>query len=239
MRPGSRIREPRTMHFVLLAAFFVAIVFGPGLWVQHVMRRYSEPDDRYPGSGAELARHLLTRYGLEAVRVERTDAGDHYDPTAKAVRLTPANFDGHSLTAITVAAHEVGHALQDKQGFGPLRWRTRLVAATRNIERLGAGLLIASPFLGLLTRAPSVGILVFIGGLLSLGSSTLVHLVTLPTELDASFVRALPMLHKGDYLERADRPHARRILMAAALTYVSASLMSLLNIARWWAILRR
>lgn len=227
------------MHFILLAAFFVAIVFGPGLWVQHVMRRYSEPDDRYPGSGAELARHLLTRYGLEAVRVERTDAGDHYDPTAKAVRLTPANFDGHSLTAITVAAHEVGHALQDKQGFGPLRWRTRLVAATRNIERLGAGLLIASPFLGLLTRAPSVGILVFIGGLLSLGSSTLVHLVTLPTELDASFVRALPMLHKGDYLERADRPHARRILMAAALTYVSASLMSLLNIARWWAILRR
>lgn len=227
------------MHFVLLAAFFVAIVFGPGLWVQHVMRRYSEPDDRYPGTGAELARHLLTRHGLEAVRVERTDTGDHYDPNAKAVRLTPANFDGRSLTAITVAAHEVGHALQDKQGFGPLRWRTRLVAATRNIERLGAGLLIASPFLGLVTRAPSVGILVFIGGLLSLGSSTLVHLVTLPTELDASFVRALPMLRRGDYLERADRPHARRILMAAALTYISASLMSLLNIARWWAILRR
>lgn len=227
------------MHFVLLALLFVAIVFGPGLWVQHVMRRYSEPEDRYPGTGAELARHLLKRHGVHSACVERTDAGDHYDPKAKAVRLAPANFDGRSLTAITVAAHEVGHALQDKQGFAPLRWRTRLIGATRNAERLGAALLIASPFLGLVTRVPSVGILMFLGGLLSLGSSTLVHLVTLPTELDASFVRALPILHKGDYLERADRPHARRILMAAALTYVSASLMSLLNVARWWAILRR
>ena len=227
------------MHLVLLALFLAAIVFGPGLWVQHVMRRYSEPNDRYPGTGAQLARHLLTRHGLQSVRVERTDAGDHYDPKEKAVRLTPANFDGRSLTAITVAAHEVGHALQDNQGFPPLRWRTRLVAATRNAERLGAALLMASPFLGLLTRTPSVGILMFVGGLLSLGSSTLVHLVTLPTELDASFVRALPMLRRGDYLKRADRPHARRILMAAALTYVGASLMSLLNVARWWAILRR
>lgn len=227
------------MHLVLLALFFLAIVFGPGLWVQHVMRRYSEPNDRYPGTGAQLARHLLERHGLQSVRVERTDTGDHYDPKDKVVRLTPANFDGRSLTAITVAAHEVGHALQDKQGFAPLRWRTRLIGATRNAERLGAALLIASPFLGILARAPSVGILMFVGGLLSLGSSTLVHLVTLPTELDASFVRALPILHKGDYLKRADRAHARRILMAAALTYVAASLMSLLNIARWWAILRR
>lgn len=227
------------MHFVLLALFVAALVFGPGLWVQHVMRRYSEPNDRYAGTGAELARHLLDRHGLQSVRVERTDAGDHYDPKDKVVRLTPGNFDGRSLTAITVAAHEVGHALQDDRGFAPLRWRTRLIGATRNAERLGAALLIASPFLGMLTRAPSVGILMFAGGLLSLGSSTLVHLVTLPTELDASFVRALPILHRGDYLRRADRPHARRILMAAALTYVAASLMSLLNVARWWAILRR
>ena len=79
----------------------------------------------------------------------------------------------------------------------------------------------------------------FLGGLLSLGSSTLVHLVTLPTELDASFARALPILEKGNYLRPEDRPHARRLLKAPALTYVSASLMSLLDIARWWAILRR
>ena len=79
----------------------------------------------------------------------------------------------------------------------------------------------------------------FLGGLLSLGSATLVHLVTLPTELDASFARAMPMLEKGGVLIEGDQPHARRILRAAAMTYVSASLMSLLNIARWLVILRR
>jgi len=78
-----------------------------------------------------------------------------------------------------------------------------------------------------------------LGGLLSLGSTALVHLITLPTEFDASFGRALPMLRRGDYLYRMDDRHARSLLTAAALTYVSASLASLLNVARWWAILRR
>ena len=77
------------------------------------------------------------------------------------------------------------------------------------------------------------------GGLLTLGTATLVHLVTLPTELDASYRRALPMLDEAGILIEGDRPHAERILRAAALTYVAASLMSLLNVARWWAILRR
>ena len=81
--------------------------------------------------------------------------------------------------------------------------------------------------------------LLFGAGFLALATSTLVHLATLPTEFDASFGRALPMLDQHRILKRVDRPHARRLLRAAALTYVSASLMSLLNIARWWAILRR
>ena len=133
----------------------------------------------------------------------------------------------------------MGHALQDHLGYGPLHWRTRLVGATRNVERLGAALLMASPFLGMITRAPSAGVLTFLGGIATLGTSALVHLVTLPTELDASFGRAMPMLEKGEILRPGDEPHARRILTAAALTYVAASLMSLLNVARWWAILRR
>ena len=99
--------------------------------------------------------------------------------------------------------------------------------------------MMVSPFVGMLTRAPSVGILMFVGGLLTLGTATLVHLVTLPTEIDASFNRALPLLDEHDVLVDTDRPYARQILTAAALTYVAASLMSLLNVARWWAILRR
>ena len=227
------------MIYVVLGLVVLAVVFGPGLWVRHVMARYSEPAQRYPGTGAELVRHLAGQLDLPDLRVEQTDAGDHYDPQDKVVRLTSDKYNGRSLTAITVAAHEVGHALQDHQGFAPLRWRSRLVMSTRHVERIGAALLIGAPFLGVLSRAPSVGALMFLGGLLSLGSSTLVHLVTLPTELDASFARALPILEKGGILKTVDRPHAHRLLRAAALTYVSASLMSLLNIARWWALLRR
>lgn len=227
------------MPILVILLVIVAAVFGPGLWVQYVLKRYSKPDDRYSGTGAQLARHLLDRNGLHAVVVEATPDGDHYDPEAKAVRLTPANFDGRSLTAITVAAHEVGHALQDQQGYAPLRMRSKLVRTSRKFERLGAGVLLMSPFIGALTRIPALGVVMFGAGFLTLASSTLVHFVTLPTEFDASFARALPMLDRYDILKSVDRPHARRLLRAAALTYVAASLMSLLNIARWWAILRR
>jgi len=227
------------MHLVIGILVLLALVFGPGLWVRHVMRRYSEPANRYPGTGAELVRHLARELDLPNLRVEQTEAGDHYDPEDKVVRLTPDKYNGRSLTAITVAAHEVGHALQDRDGYPPLRWRTRLVKSMRGAERLGAALLMASPFIGLLTRAPAAGLLLFAGGLLTLGSSTLVHLVTLPTEFNASFSRALPALERGGILRRVDRPHARRLLAAAAFTYVAASLMSLLNVARWWALIRR
>jgi uncharacterized protein len=227
------------MHFLIILLLLLALVFGPGLWVQHVMRKYATPEDRYRGSGAELARYLLERRGIDGVSVEETERGDHYDPVARAVRLSPANYHGRSLTAITVAAHEVGHAVQDHAGFPPLRMRHRLVNLLGPVERLGAGILMASPFIAALTRAPALGMLLFLGGLLSLGTATLVHVVTLPTEVDASYRRALPMLEAHDILAPGDRPHAERILRAAAFTYVAASLMSLLNVARWWAILRR
>ncbi len=227
------------MPILIFLLIILAVVFGPGLWVRRVMDRYSEPEDRYSGTGAQLARHLLDKSGLDSVVVESTADGDHYDPDSKAVRLIEKNFNGHSLTAITVAAHEVGHALQDQEGYAPLRLRSQLVKAGRKFERLGAGVLLISPFIGTLTRAPLLGVVMFLAGFITLATSTLVHFVTLPTEFDASFSRALPMLDQYQILKKVDRPHARRLLMAAALTYVAASLMSLLNIARWWAILRR
>ncbi len=227
------------MPILIFVLIILAVIFGPGLWVRRVMNRYSKPEDRYSGTGAQLARHLLDKSGLDSVVVEVTAAGDHYDPDDKAVRLTEDKFSGHSLTAITVAAHEVGHAIQDRDGYAPLRLRSQLVRASRKFERLGAGVLLVSPFIGALTRAPALGVVMFVAGFITLGTSTLVHFATLPTEFDASFSRALPMLDQYGILKKVDRPHARRLLMAAALTYVAASLMSLLNIARWWAILRR
>jgi len=227
------------MSVIFLILVLLAIVFLPGLWVRRVMARYSAPEDRYAQTGEQLARHLLDKNGLQAVGVEVTAQGDHYDPDEKTVRLSEDKFTGRSLTAITVAAHEVGHAIQDANNYAPLRIRGHLVRASQKIERLGAGILLISPFVGALTRAPGLGIVMFAAGFITLATSTLVHFVTLPTEFDASFGRALPILREHNILKKADRPHARRLLTAAALTYVAASLMSLLNIARWWAILRR
>lgn len=227
------------MIYLVGIVIFLLLVFGPSLWVKRVLARYSHPKDRYPGTGGELARHLLDSLDLAQVTAEITDQGDHYDPDQKVVRLTADKFNGRSLTAITVAAHEVGHAHQDANGYRPLIWRTRLVKFLAPGERIGAAVLMLAPLVTLVTRAPLAGLLMLLGGFLVLGLGALVHFITLPMELDASFRRALPMLESGGYLKPGDKVHARRILRAAAFTYVSVSLMSLLNVGRWWAILRR
>lgn len=227
------------MFYLILVITITVLIVGPSYWVKHTLAKYSHPEDRYPGTGSELARILLDWANLQAVKVEVTEHGDHYDPIEKAVRLTADKFNGKSLTAITVAAHEVGHAIQDRDGYLPLKLRTRLVAIAAPAEKLGATILMIAPVITIITKAPSAGALFLLGGLLTLGAATVVHLVTLPMELHASFARALPMLEQGKYLIQGDEPHARKILRAAAWTYVSASLMTLLNIGRWWAILRR
>jgi len=227
------------MQYLVVIVLLLAIVVGPGLWVSAVMKRYHFPRDRYPRTGGETARALLDSQGLTGVRTEVTPAGDHYDPIAKSVRLSAENFNGRSLTALTVAAHEVGHALQDATGFRPLRMRTRLVRWAGPIEKVGAAMLMISPFGAALTRMPWLGIMTFLAGLATLATGILVHAVTLPTEFDASFGRALPLIREQALLRREDVPRARKLLTAAALTYVSGALQSLVNIARWWAILRR
>jgi Zn-dependent membrane protease YugP len=176
---------------------------------------------------------------MKHINVETTEKGDHYDPETKTVRLTPDNFNGKSLTAITVAAHEVGHAIQDHTGYQPLAERTRLVRFAQGAEKLGAVVMIGIPIATALTRTPAAGVLVLVAGMATMGISTLVHLLTLPVEWDASFRRALPVLQHGNYLSPDDMQGARRILIAAALTYVAASLASLLNLWRWIAFLRR
>lgn len=226
------------MHLILGALFLLGVVVLPGWWVKRVMQRYSEPTDRYPGTGAQLARHLLDKCGLESVAVEKTDQGDHYDPEDRVVRLTEANHDHASLTAITVAAHEVGHAIQHADGYQPLVARTRMVKAVQKFQRFGMILIAAMPVVLLALKLPSAGLMLLVAGLAALASGIVVHLVTLPTELDASFRRALPILVQGGYLKAEDRGPARRILTAAALTYVAASMMGLVNFWWWMRILR-
>lgn len=224
---------------VILLALVAAVIFLPQWWVKRVLSRYRTPADRYPRSGAQLARELLERLGLEAVKVERAEPGqDHYDPEARAVRLSPEHYDRGSLTAITVAAHEVGHAVQHADGYRPLIWRTRLVKSLTRLQRLGVILIALMPVVILALRLPAAGVTLLLVGIASLASGIIIHLMTLPTEFDASFRRAMPLLVKGGYLREEDRWHARRILTAAALTYVAASLMGLVNFWWWLRLLR-
>lgn len=229
------------MIWLILLGALGLLVFLPSLYVRHILKKYAQPADRYRdrGSGAELARHLLDRFDMSHVKVEETAGGDHYDPVARAVRLSPDNFGGYSLTAVTVAAHEVGHAIQDARGERLFAARQYLVRAAMVGEQLASIMLIGAPVLFLITRVPSASALMLLIGGASLLLGTLVHLVTLPVELDASYGKALPVLEQGAYLRDGDLPHARRILRAAALTYVAGSLASLLNVGRWIAILRR
>ena len=223
---------------VLLIVAVLAALFGPGLWTRSVMRRHGAERGDFPGTGGELARHLLDQLGLQSVAVEASDAGDHYDPAAKAVRLTPDKHDGRSLTAIVVAAHEVGHAVQHRDDYAPLQARATLVRATQGIQRTGAIVVVAAPVLLALTHSPVVGALTIGAGILTMGASVVVHLVTLPVEFDASFKRALPILNEGGYLPKADLGAARHLLTAAACTYVASSLFSLLSIWRWIRLFR-
>ncbi|HEX9802088.1 MAG TPA: zinc metallopeptidase [Gammaproteobacteria bacterium] len=227
------------MPYLILIVFILALVFGPQWWASWTFRRYSDNRDDIPGSGAELARHLLRKMNIAEVGVELTDKGDHYDPQARVVRLSPANHDGRSLTAVAVAAHEVGHAIQHQRSEKLLAMRTRLIRTAQLAQQVGAGLMFAIPVITAITRAPQSGVLMFLVGLGSMGMATLVHLVTLPVEWDASFGKALPLLTHGRYIGERDERAVRQILRAAAFTYVAASLASLLNLARWFRFFRR
>lgn len=221
---------------LLGAVLFLGLVFGPRALITTTMKRHGADRPDFPGTGGELARHLLDQAGLQNVKVERVQAGDHYSPKDKAVRLSDANFDGKSITAVAVAAHEVGHALQDAQGYLPLQIRQKLAGYCIVIERTGSVLLMATPFVFALTRSPVILLGEVVVALGILFSTVVIHAVTLPTEFDASFKRALPILES--YIKPEDMPGARRVLRAAAFTYVASALTSLLDIARWLRILR-
>jgi uncharacterized protein len=223
---------------VLVLAILLAVLVGPQWWVRHVLERHGVERSDLPGTGGELARHLLDLAGLHGVKVELTGDGDHYDPEERAVRLLPQHHDGRSVAAVAVAAHEVSHAVQHANREPAFALRFDLVRKVIWIDRIATGLLILAPVVFALVRAPVLLTLQIIAGLVLLTARVAVHVVTLPVELDASFGKALPVLKRGGYLGAADLPAARSVLRAAAFTYVASALMTLLNVARWFQILR-
>jgi Zn-dependent membrane protease YugP len=221
---------------LLGAVLFLALIFGPSAWVRATMQKHGQQREDFPGTGGELARHLLDQAGLQDVKLERIEAGDHYSAQDKAVRLSTSNFDGKSVTAVAVAAHEVGHAIQHAEGYRPLMLRQQLVGYSILIERTGSILLMATPFVFALTRSPVILLAEVAAAFVIMSSTIVIHAVTLPTEFNASFKRALPLL--ANHIPADDMPAARSVLKAAAFTYVASALSTLLNIARWLRVLR-
>ena len=221
------------------ALIVIAVIFGPSLWVKLVMRRYSSEKPEMPGTGGELAKHLIKRFSLKDVEVEITELGDHYDPIEKKVRLSREHYESKSLTAVAIAAHEVGHAIQDHQGDKRLATRTKMVPIVNLLARWSVVIISLSPVIGIITRHPIPFSLLLFIGLSGFIARMIIHAVTLPIEFDASFSKALPILREGDYVSQSNEKAVSHVLRAAALTYVSAALADTLNLSRWIFILLR
>ncbi len=228
------------MPFIVIGGILAVLVYLPSFWVRHVMSKYSMELEDIPGTGGELANHLIKRFELEGIRVEKTDPmRDHFDPKEKAVRLSPDNYNGKSLTAVAVAAHEVGHAIQFHRKEKIFELRSRYLPTAHALNQAGVAIMWLFPVIGLVLRSPfAVGTVIALSLLLQLAGA-FAYLIILPEEWDASFNKALPILMEGKYVEEQQIPNIRKILKAAALTYFAAALANVLHIGRWFLILRR
>ncbi len=228
------------MHIVLIIVLIATLILGPQLWIRWVFFRYSSNQSDIPGTGGELAKHLLQRFDINEVIVEQTDPGsDHFDSATPAVRLSPDNYQGKSLTAVAVAAHEVGHAIQWHRKETVFRLRKKYIPIAQRLQRLGILMFSIAPVLGVITRSPAGIGLPLAGGVLAALCGAATYLIVLPEEWDASFNKAMPILIDGEYISSEQIPATKRILRAAALTYAAGALASLLQVWRWLPLLLR
>ncbi len=174
------------------------------------------------------------------MKLEKTEPfRDHYDPEAQCVRLSPDNYDGKSVTAVAIAAHEVGHAIQFHRKEKISRLRNQYLPVSVMLGKMGTWMLLAMPIVSIITRSPSVMVLFIAVSLMLQLAGAMMYLIVLPEEWDASFNKALPILIEGDYLPEDKIPAARQVLRAAALTYFAGALANVANIGRWLISLRR
>lgn len=209
---------------------YLALLILIPLWAQAKVRsaysKYSKKPTSSQMTGAEVARKILDDNGLYHVNIEQTKGtlSDHYDPRSKVVRLSQGIFHGRSMASSAVAAHEVGHAIQDQEEYAFMRLRSALVPAANFGSNLAFFLIIGGLFLDL-TGLFFIGILFF-------SAAVLFQLVTLPVEFDASN-RAMTQLVSTGIIRNDEERETKKVLNAAALTYVAAALVAVLELARF------
>ncbi|NLF82918.1 MAG: zinc metallopeptidase [Candidatus Gastranaerophilales bacterium] len=231
--------EPIYMFVSILG---MALVFLPQLLVKSTYSKYARVGTSVRATGADVARSILNNAGLTDVRVEPIggELSDHYDPSKKVVRLSEAIYHGSSISAFGIAAHEAGHAIQDKQGYLPMKLRAGIFPAVQAGQMLGPLLIMAGLGLRYFAGMGEFTNLIALTGIALYGSVVLFHLVTLPVEFNASG-RAIKALASGGYLvDNREINGAKAVLTAAALTYVAVALYALVELLYWiWVLFGR
>lgn len=195
-------------------------------------QKYSQYTTQSRMTGADVARAIMRDANINDVRIEpiKGSLTDHYDPRTKVLRLSEPVYGSTSMSAAGVAAHEVGHAIQHAQGYAPLKFRSFWVPVASVGGGISIFVLIAAAFMG--GAATILGSKLALAGVLLFATTTLFTLVTLPVEFDASR-RALATLQRGSYLTQEELKGAKKVLDAAALTYVAAFVTSALTLFYW------
>jgi Zn-dependent membrane protease YugP len=219
------------LYFVLMIPGIVLMMWAQSR-VKGTYRKYAQIQSTLGMSGAQVAQTILNKKGIGNVRIEPVagELTDHYDPGAKAVRLSQGIYSSSSLAAAAVAAHECGHVLQDVEGYKFMNLRAALVPAVNLGSRLGPILILIGLVLNFLGLA-WLGIILF-------GAVLLFHVVTLPVEFDASR-RALRLIDELGILQGDENKGAKAVLQAAALTYVATAFYALLNLLYYIMMVNR
>ena len=214
--------------YIVLVMPAVLLSIFASIKVNTTFKKYSKVRSSRGITGAEAARRVLDANGLYSVKIERVrgDLTDHYNPQNNTIYLSQTVYDNPSAAAIGVAAHEAGHAVQHAVGYTPIKIRAAIIPATR------FGSMLAFPLIlfGLLLEASGMIYLAYLG-VACFGLSTLFQLVTLPTEFNASR-RALKAIESCGILAKDEISSARKVLSAAAMTYVAALAVSLMQLLR-------
>ena len=199
------------------------------MWVSNVLKKNNKILPDMPFTGKELGLKLLKESKLDNVLIESIHQADHYNPIEKKVRISQDKLNKKSITSIAVVAHEIGHAIQDKENYKPLLLRQKLIEKTIIFQRIGSFLLIIGlPSIFAITKSPFI---TFVAAILIMGclsTNVVIHLITLPVEFDASFKRALPILQK--YVPKENMRQCRSVLRAAAFTYLAQSIVSIFRL---------